>query len=83
MSRRSFERRMADRHGVSPRRWLQRQRILAARELLETTDLPVAAVARRVGFGSAVNFRTQFTAQVGTNPSHYRTTFHLRERSPA
>jgi transcriptional regulator GlxA family with amidase domain len=75
MSRRSFERRMAARHGVSPHRWLHHQRVLAARELLETTELPVATVARQVGFGSPVNFRTQFAAAVGTSPSSYRTTF--------
>lgn len=79
MSRRSFERHMADRHGDAPHRWLRRQRLLAARELLETTDLPVAEVARRVGFGSAVNFRSRFTAEVGTSPSAYRATFRSRD----
>ncbi len=82
MSRRSFERRMAERHGQTPRRWLERQRLLRARELLETTELPVGEVARRVGFGSAVNFRSRFAAEVGTSPSRYRTTFHQRERLP-
>ena len=55
---------------------------MTARELLETTDLPVGEVARRVGFGSAVNFRTRFAAEVGTSPSRYRTTFHQRELLP-
>jgi transcriptional regulator GlxA family with amidase domain len=83
MSRRSFERRMAAQYGDSPLRWLRRQRVLAARELLEATDLPVAVVARQVGFGSAVTFRTQFGAEVGTSPSRYRATFRLREPAPA
>ena len=82
MSRRNFERRMAERHGQTPRRWRSSQRLLTARELLETTELPVGEVARRVGFGSAVNFRTRFGAEVGTSPSRYRATFHQRERLP-
>ncbi len=81
MSRRSFERRMAERYGDTPHRWLIRQRLLAARELLETTELPVGEVARRVGFGSPVNFRARFSAAVGTSPSRYRVTF--RRQDPA
>ena len=43
-----------------------------ARTLLEETDLPVEAIAARVGLGSAVNLRRRFHAQVGTTPGAYR-----------
>jgi len=46
-----------------------------ARQLLETTDLPVDEVARRAGFGSAVSLRQHLHAAVGVAPLAYRRTF--------
>ncbi|WP_433679050.1 helix-turn-helix domain-containing protein [Nocardia sp. CA-119907] len=46
-----------------------------ARTLLEQTDLPVEAIAARVGITSAVNLRRRFRAQVGTTPGAYRRAF--------
>ena len=46
-----------------------------ARTLLEQTDLPVEAIAARVGLGSAVNLRRRFHAQAGTTPGAYRRAF--------
>ncbi|MBO0853769.1 MAG: helix-turn-helix domain-containing protein [Nocardia sp.] len=43
--------------------------------MLEDTDLPVEAIAGRVGLGSAVNLRRRFRDQVGTTPSAYRRAF--------
>ncbi|NEE27521.1 helix-turn-helix domain-containing protein, partial [Streptomyces sp. SID7982] len=51
------------------------QRIDAARSLLERTDLPVEAVAARVGLSSAVNLRRRFHSAVGTTPGAYRRLF--------
>lgn len=61
--------------GSSPQEWLLRERICSAEELLETTDLTVAAIAARSGFGSAANLRTHFAETVGVPPSQYRATF--------
>ncbi|MFC6884571.1 MULTISPECIES: GlxA family transcriptional regulator [Actinomadura] len=75
LSTRTLARRFADQLGTSPGRWLLAQRITAARDLLETSDLPVDAVARRVGLSSATNLRRRFLNALGTTPGAYRRAF--------
>ncbi|KUL51375.1 AraC family transcriptional regulator [Streptomyces sp. NRRL F-4489] len=75
MSARTLARRFADQLGESPGQWLLAQRIAAARELLETTDLPLEAIARRVGLSSATNLRRRFLRALGTTPGAYRRAF--------
>ncbi|MCX4094625.1 helix-turn-helix domain-containing protein [Nocardia sp. alder85J] len=68
-------RRFDDRLGISPGARLLSRRIAEARTLLEQTDLPIEAIATRVGLTSAVNLRRRFRARVGTTPGAYRRTF--------
>ncbi|WP_424637526.1 GlxA family transcriptional regulator [Embleya sp. AB8] len=75
VSPRTLARRFADRLGTSPGAWLLSCRVNAARTLLEETDLPVEAIATRVGLTSAVNLRRRFRARVGTTPGAYRRAF--------
>jgi AraC family transcriptional activator FtrA len=75
LSGRTLARRFAEQLGTSPGQWLLGQRLDAARALLERTDLPVEAVATRVGLASAVNLRRRFRAHLGTTPGAYRRTF--------
>ncbi|SPT49957.1 MULTISPECIES: helix-turn-helix domain-containing protein [Actinomadura] len=75
MSPRTFARRFVATTGTTPLQWLLGQRLVHARRLLESTDLPVEQVSRRSGFGSAANMRRHFTAHVGVPPTDYRTTF--------
>ncbi|HEU5421446.1 MAG TPA: helix-turn-helix domain-containing protein [Streptosporangiaceae bacterium] len=75
LSSRTLARRFAGQLGISPGQWLLGQRIDAARTLLEETDLPVEAIASRVGLASAVNLRRRFRAAVGTTPGAYRRAF--------
>ncbi|WP_431902107.1 GlxA family transcriptional regulator [Nonomuraea sp. bgisy101] len=75
MSVRTFTRRFREETGLSPARWLALQRVEQARHLLETTDLAVAQVARRSGFGTAVSLRQHLHAAVGVSPLAYRQTF--------
>ncbi|POX37304.1 AraC family transcriptional regulator [Streptomyces sp. Ru73] len=75
LSERTLARRFADQLGVSPGQWLLARRIDAARALLEETDLPVDAIAVRVGLSSAVNLRRRFRAALGTTPGAYRRVF--------
>ncbi|WP_432107062.1 GlxA family transcriptional regulator [Streptomyces sp. AA1529] len=75
LSSRTLARRFTEQLGTSPGQWLLDQRIDAARVLLEQTDLPVEAVAARVGLASAVNLRRRFRAHLGTTPGAYRRTF--------
>ncbi|MET8699822.1 helix-turn-helix domain-containing protein [Kitasatospora sp. NPDC004723] len=74
-SARTLARRFVEQLGTSPGRWLLAQRIAAARELLESSDLPVDTVARRVGLSSATNLRRRFLGTLGTTPGAYRRAF--------
>lgn len=75
VSPRTLARRFADQLGTSPGRWLLGRRIGAARTLLEETDLPVEAVAVRVGLSSATNLRRRFQQALHTTPAGYRRAF--------
>ena len=79
MSVRTFTRRFREEVGISPVRWLTRQRIERARQLLEETDLPVDRIAADAGFGTAASMRQHLQAALGVSPSAYRATF----RGPA
>jgi transcriptional regulator GlxA family with amidase domain len=78
MSPRSFARHFKAATGTTPRAWLVGQRLHRAEELLETADLPVEEVARRVGFGTAAALREQFVRRRGVPPRDYRRTFASR-----
>jgi transcriptional regulator GlxA family with amidase domain len=75
MSVRTFNRRFRDETGMPPGDWVRRQRLAAARELLETHDLSVDEVARRAGLGTAANLRHHMRRGVGMSPQHYRKNF--------
>jgi transcriptional regulator GlxA family with amidase domain len=75
MSERSFHRTFANATGTSPGRWLTGQRVLLARRLLETTDLPVHRVAEHAGLGTAANLRRRLRDATGAAPDAYRRTF--------
>jgi AraC family transcriptional regulator, transcriptional activator FtrA len=75
MSERSLLRRFHDEIGTSPKQWLLRARVDYARRLLETTDLPMDAVARQTGFPSPAALRHHFGATLGTTPTSYRQAF--------
>ncbi|MGA5553707.1 helix-turn-helix domain-containing protein [Streptomyces lavendulocolor] len=58
--------------GCSPKDYLLGIRLRRAKELLAGTDLPVAAVARRVGYDDPAYFSRLFTRRVGTAPVRFR-----------
>ncbi|MET8968639.1 GlxA family transcriptional regulator [Streptomyces hydrogenans] len=75
MSQRTFARRFTAATGTTPHAWLSALRLSTAEELLETTDLSVEEIARRVGYGSAAVLREQFVRRRGVPPRTYRRTF--------
>ncbi|MCB1885358.1 MAG: helix-turn-helix transcriptional regulator [Geminicoccaceae bacterium] len=52
--------------------FLKELRLHRATRLLETTDLPVKAVARNVGYDSRSYFSRAFRARYGVDPTAYR-----------
>jgi AraC family transcriptional activator FtrA len=80
MSERTFLRRFKDATGMTPKSWLQHERMARARSLLETSALDTEQVAQRCGFASAESFRVAFRKAVGLAPSFYRERFGARQR---
>ncbi|MFI6365875.1 GlxA family transcriptional regulator [Nocardia sp. NPDC050630] len=72
---RTLTRRFHEETGLSPQKWLLHQRIQRARELLESTTLPMDQVARHSGIGSAESLRQHMIRHVGLPPSAYRASF--------
>ncbi|MFT3720998.1 AlkA N-terminal domain-containing protein [Pseudorhodoferax sp.] len=58
--------------GVSPLQYLQTRRLLAAKQLLADTGLPVAQVAAASGFRSLRRFNAAFLAHYGMSPGALR-----------
>ena len=75
MSRRTFTRRFREATGTTVNKWLNAERVARAQQLLETTGMPIDAIASKAGFGTTLALRQQFSAQLGTSPSSYRRTF--------
>ena len=75
LSPRTLARRFEQDVGTTPMRWVATERIAAAKELLEATDLTVDRISSEVGYGSPVTFRAAFTHEVGIPPRRYRTRF--------
>lgn len=75
MSVRTFTRRFREETGVSPGRWLTARRLDRARELLESTRMPVDRIAHETGFGTGASLRQHMRAELGVSPGGYRRTF--------
>jgi AraC-like DNA-binding protein len=58
--------------GTSPLQYQTGLRLARARELLDATDLPVAAVAQACGYDDPLYFSRRFTRTHGTSPTAYR-----------
>lgn len=63
-------------HGVSFQAYLQRLRMRKAAELLRTTRLPVARIAKRVGYRDASRFSQHFRRVFDCLPMEYRASRH-------
>jgi AraC-like DNA-binding protein len=82
VSRSALDARFRQVLGLSPIRYLTDWRMHQARELLASTDLGVAAVARRVGYDAEEAFSRAFKRHSGAAPAQWRARHHLRT-SPA
>ncbi|MGW6027830.1 GlxA family transcriptional regulator [Streptomyces sp. NPDC055099] len=75
LSPRTFARRFQEETGTSPGRWLIQQRVHRARQLLESSDLPIDRIAAEVGFATGTSLRQHLHAAIGVSPQVYRKTF--------
>lgn len=75
MSTRNFIRRFQEATGKTPAEWLIEARVERARELLESTELPIEEIARRSGFGTAATMRNHFRRRIRLSPIEYRERF--------
>lgn len=80
MSPRTFARTFRAETGTTPAAHVEELRVEAARRLLETTSLTVAAIATTVGLRHAETLHRAFARRVGTTPDRYRQHF---ARTPA
>ncbi len=72
---RTFKRRFTDTTGMSPLEYVHTVRLEEAKQLLETTDLPVEAVAVDVGYQDASFFNRLFRRKASLTPAQYRRRF--------
>jgi AraC family transcriptional activator FtrA len=75
MSERTFMRRFRAITGLSPADWVTQARVDRARELLESTALPIDHIAERCGLGTPTTLRHHFRRKVGVSPAAYRKRF--------
>lgn len=73
LSRRTLGRRLHA-HGTSFQALLDEARFLAARNLLQSSQIPVAGIAARLGYGDATSFTRAFHRWAGSSPSQWRRT---------
>lgn len=83
MSPRTLQRQFHEATGMAPYEWLVRERVAAAREMLEAqTPLPIGRIAELAGFGSEESMRRHFRRIVLTSPAAYRDKFGHGAREP-
>jgi AraC family transcriptional regulator len=80
MSPYHFARLFKGRTGVPPHRFVVRQRIARAREVLTTPDLSIAEISRLIGFRTPSHFTTVFRRALGITPRAYRTAARKEDR---
>jgi len=75
VSERHLRRLFADQTATTPARFVERIRVEAARDQLESTTTPIETVATTCGFGSPETMRRAFLRVLGVGPSDYRARF--------
>jgi transcriptional regulator GlxA family with amidase domain len=78
---RSFKRRFQQATGMSPLEYVQTLRLEEAKQMLESSDDPVEAIANEVGYEDAGFFGRLFRRQVSLTPAQYRRRFGAMRRA--
>jgi LacI family transcriptional regulator len=72
LSRRALEHRFRRRLGRTPKEEIQRLRFDEAKNLLASTDLPLARISERLGFHQPAYLSAVFKKETGKTPARYR-----------
>jgi AraC family transcriptional activator of mtrCDE len=72
VSRATFLRRFVRETGMTAGTFVTRARLMAAAQLLSSTDATVATIGARVGYRSESAFSRAFRAELGTTPARFR-----------
>ena len=75
LTERTFTRRFTEATGMTPLDYAHAHRLEEAKQMLETGDLPVEAIANEVGYEDASFFGRLFRRKVGLTPAQYRLRF--------
>ncbi|NND00626.1 MAG: helix-turn-helix domain-containing protein [Gammaproteobacteria bacterium] len=78
MSQRNFTRRFKSATNMTPVQYLQNRRLVAARDLLKTSNLSIKEIAYRVGYLDVSYFTKLFKEFASITPKEYRTTVRAR-----
>ena len=78
---RSFKRRFQQATGMSPLEYVHTLRLEEAKQMLETSDAPVEAIASEVGYEDPGFFSRLFRRQVALTPAQYRKRFGAMRRA--
>lgn len=72
MSKRTFHRRFVSLTGMAPIKWINTERMMRARTLLETTTASLDDIAEAVGLADHTALRYHFQKSFSVSPSHFR-----------
>lgn len=81
LAERSFKRRFAAATGMAPMEYVHTLRIEEAKQMLETGDEPIEAIAEAAGYEDAGFFGRLFRRKVGLTPAQYRKRFGALRRA--
>ena len=78
---RSFKRRFQQATGMAPLEYVHTLRLEEAKQMLESSDAPIEAIANEVGYEDAGFFVRLFRRQVTLTPAQYRRRFGSMRRA--
>lgn len=81
LAERSFKRRFQQATGMAPLEYVHTLRLEEAKQLLESTDQPIEAIANDVGYEDAAFFSRLFRRNVNLTPAQYRKRFGAMRRA--
>ncbi|HKY89535.1 MAG TPA: helix-turn-helix domain-containing protein [Nevskiaceae bacterium] len=81
LAERSFNRRFQQATGMSPLEYVHTLRMEEAKQMLETGDAPIEAIAAEVGYEDAGFFSRLFKRRVNLTPAQYRRRFGAMRRA--